>query len=290
MEMPTSRGYGARRADIRPLMTARALPRPAFPEIRAMQAAFATLSAIHRHPVKALGAEILAGADLAAGLTLPGDRAWALAHEKSRFDFDAPAWTRCTTFLRGATFPSLMAVTVAAGPDGALTFRHPEAGEIVADPASPAGEAALIAWVDRLIPAHAPRPARLAPCPERGMTDNPNPWLSILSDASLAELSARAGVAPDRRRFRGNLWIEGAAPWAEFDLPGREIRLGGAVLRVRERIERCSATQADPETGRHDVDMLGLLEKGYGHKDFGVFAEVISGGPVAPGDKLEIAA
>ena len=34
----------------------------------------------------------------------------------------------------------------------------------------------------------------------------------------------------------------------------------------------------------------GLLEKGYGHKDFGVFAEVISGGPVAPGDKLEIAA
>ncbi|MEC9432976.1 MAG: MOSC domain-containing protein [Pseudomonadota bacterium] len=254
-----------------------------------MSAAFAALSAIHRHPVKALGADILTAIELAPGLTLPGDRAWALAHEKSRFDFDAPAWARCSTFLRGATFPSLMAVTVTAGPAG-LTFRHPEAGEVAADPATPEGEAALIAWTDRLIPAHAPRPARLAPCPGRGMTDNPNPWISILSDASLAELSARAGVAPDRRRFRGNLWIEGAAPWAEFDLVGRDIRLGGATLRVHERIERCSATHANPETGRHDADMLEILSSAYGHKDFGVFAEVLTGGPVAAGDRVEVLA
>ena len=36
-------------------------------------------------------------------------------------------------------------------------------------------------------------------------------------------------------RFRGNVWLDGLAPFAEFDLVGRDLRVGGATLRVRER-------------------------------------------------------
>lgn len=247
------------------------------------------LSAIRRHPVKALGGESLDRVRLAPGRTLPGDRVWALAHERSDFDFDAPAWTRCTAFLRGARIPALMAVESEGAPGGPIRFGHPDRPDLLADPATPEGEAALLAWVEALVPAGLPRPVRLAAAPGRGMTDQQAPWLSLLSDASLAELSGRLGIVPDRRRFRGNLWLEDIEPWAEFGWLGREIRIGDARLRVTERIGRCSATLADPATGRRDADVLGVLERGWGHADFGVFAEVIEGGEIAMGDPVELA-
>ena len=251
-----------------------------------MTGAAGTLTAIHRHPVKALGAQALTAVTLRAGECLPGDRVWALAHEKTAFDWDAPAWTRCSVFLRGATIPALMAVTADGAPGGPITFRHPERPDLTVDPATPEGEAALIAWTDPLIPEGLPRPARLAAAPGRGMTDSPHATVSILSDASRRALEAAAGRPLDRRRFRGNLWLDGLAPWAEFDLVGQDVRLGAARLRVTERIGRCSATHADPDTGRRDLDLLDLLDRGHGHTDFGVFAEVTVGGDVALGDAL----
>jgi uncharacterized protein YcbX len=85
-------------------------------------------------------------------------------------------------------------------------------------------------------------------------------------------------------RFRGNVWLDGLAPWAEFNLVGSDICVGGATLRIRERITRCKATTVDPETGVSDADTLGALEAGWGHQDFGVYAEVVTGGAVAVGD------
>jgi uncharacterized protein len=82
-------------------------------------------------------------------------------------------------------------------------------------------------------------------------------------------------------RFRGNIWVDGWAPWSELDLIGQEITIGTARLRVEEPIGRCRATGANPETGVQDADTMGALEAGYGHTDFGVFARVIEGGTSA---------
>ena len=117
-----------------------------------------------------------------------------------------------------------------------------------------------------------------------GMTDSAWPSISILNRASLAALEERLGQPLAMERFRGNLWLDGLAPFAEFDLVGRDLTIGGATLRVREAITRCKATTVDPDTGRPDADTLGGLRAGWGHQDFGVFAEVVSGGPVAVGD------
>ncbi len=254
------------------------------------------VSALHRHPVKSLGAERIDAVALEAGRTMPGDRVWAVAHERSRYDFEASEWARCTTFLRAATFPELMAVGAGwndgGAPEGPLTFRHPRLDDLTVDPGAPEGEAALLAWMDRLIPEGAPRPARLARAAEegapRGMTDSARPTVSLMSDASLAALTERAGKPLDRRRFRGNIWFEGAAPWDEHGWIGRRVRLGGATLEILERIGRCSATHADPETGRRDIDMLEMLEGGWGHTDFGVQAVVVEGGQVTRGAPLEV--
>ncbi len=252
------------------------------------------VSAIYRHPVKSLGAEALEGTELVAGRTMPGDRVWAVAHARSSYDFEGAGWAPCSTFLRGATFPGLMAVTAewngGGAPDGPVVFRHPDLPDLTADPADPEGEAALLAWMAPLIPESAPRPARLARATEdgapRGMTDSRTPTVSLMSDASLEALGDRAGAPLDRRRFRGNFWLTGGAPWEEFDLVGREVRLGGARLRVTAPIDRCSAIQANPATGRRDLDVLGALESRWRHSDFGVKAVVVEDGEVRPGDAL----
>ena len=118
------------------------------------------------------------------------------------------------------------------------------------------------------------------------MTDSDFPSVSILNLASLEALGARLGAPLAMERFRGNVWLDGLKPWAEFGWIGREIRIGSATFAVRERITRCKATAVNPDTGRPDADTLGGLSAGWGHQDFGVYAEVVGGGPVALGDPV----
>ena len=120
------------------------------------------------------------------------------------------------------------------------------------------------------------------------MTDSDFPSVSILSLASLRDFSDKMNRDLSIDRWRGNLWIDGAAPFAEFGWIGREIEIGEAVLRIEERITRCRATMADPETGQIDADTLTGLQDGYGHQDFGVYATVISGGMLAQGDEWSL--
>ncbi|MGI9393180.1 MAG: hypothetical protein ACR2OY_00900 [Boseongicola sp.] len=49
---------------------------------------------------------------------------------------------------------------------------------------------------------------------------------------------------------------------------------------------RCKATMANPDTGRRDLDTLGLLDD-LGHQEFGVYAEVIEGGTLSVGDAVD---
>ena len=106
---------------------------------------------------------------------------------------------------------------------------------------------------------------------------------------SQTDLSARMGHDLSPHRWRGNLWLDGAAPWAEWDWLGRDIRIGSAVLRVQERITRCMATTVEPATGHSNADTLGALEAAFGHQDFGLYATVVQDGDIALGDGWSIA-
>ncbi|MGR3434993.1 MAG: MOSC domain-containing protein, partial [Shimia sp.] len=162
-----------------------------------------------------------------------------------------------------------------------LRLSHPDLPDLIFDPATEG--AAFVDWTRPLIPDGRPQPARLVRATQ-ALTDSPFPSVSILGLSSLRALSQRVGRDLDPRRFRGNVWLDGTAPWQEFEWIGRTLRLGPAELTVRERITRCRATEANPETGRRDADTLGALEAGWGHTDFGVYAEVTAPGTIAPGD------
>lgn len=240
----------------------------------------ARLAHIYRHPIKAIGLEEVAQITLRTGETLPGDRVWAVEHEASKFD-PAEGWGRCMNFVRGASSAQLMAVRIESQ-DGSFRLAHPARPELVVDPET--APEALVDWVRPLCNPDRAQPVRVVRATRQGMTDNRNPYLSVLSLASLDAFSQAAGTALARERFRGNLWLEDLSPWEEFDWIGRRLRIGDAVLEVEERIERCVATGVNPDTGVVDTDTLGVLHGGWGHQDFGVFARVIEGGEIRPGD------
>ena len=239
------------------------------------------LAHIIRHPIKGHGREALDQVSLTAGACLPFDRHWAVAHEAAKL---TGAWVPCVNFARGAKALSLMAITSELDAENRLlTLHYPGADSLTFRPDDPADLPRFLAWVAPLAPPERAQPAQIISV-GRGMTDSEFPSVAILSLTTLVDLSARMGQDLSIHRWRGNLWLDGVPLRAEEDWAGRMIRIGGAVLRIEERITRCRATSADPETGLAAGDTLAALQSAYGHQDFGVYATVLKGGPVSLGD------
>ena len=244
-----------------------------------------TLANIWRHPIKGIGAEPLGATTLLPDRPLPLDRAWAVLEAGG----DAGGgWRTCRNFLRGAKGPSLMAVAARVD-QGVIHLSHPDRPDLAIDPASDAAAPALFAWLAPIYPPDRPAPVSLDRAPNQGLTDAPFASVSVLNHASLRALSQKLGQPLDARRFRGNLWLDGMAPWEEFDLPGQTLAIGTARLEVIEPITRCRATEANPATGRRDAPTLQTLQDGWGHTDFGVYARVIIGGDIAIGNQVTCA-
>lgn len=244
------------------------------------------LDQIWRYPIKGVGAERLRAIDLSPGLPLPLDRAWAVLEEGGD---TSDGWRSCRNFLRGAKGPSLMAVTCDVdGPEGGevVHLSHPDQPDISVTPGT--DPAAFFDWLATIYPDTRPKAAALVKAPAEGMSDAPFASVSILNAASLRALSQKLDQPLDERRFRGNLWVEGLAPWEEFDLVGKTLRIGEALLEVMEPITRCRATEANPATGHRDAETLRGLRDGWGHQDFGVYAMVRQAGKIKAGDAVQI--
>ncbi len=119
--------------------------------------------------------------------------------------------------------------------------------------------------------------------------DQPEPGLSLIGLATIADVERVVGRPVDPLRFRANVYVAGIPAWAEFAWVGREISLGAARLRVTERIGRCAATNVDPATGVRDMTIPQDLLRVFGHTDCGVLAVVTSSGKVTLGDAALVA-
>lgn len=110
--------------------------------------------------------------------------------------------------------------------------------------------------------------------------------VSVVTTASLNDLARQVGHdALDAARFRPNLVVETDEPYIEDAWIGREIRVGGATLRIGVPIPRCAVIESRPETGERDVPLLRALasyrpRNRAGEPTFGVFAEVVTPGAV----------
>ncbi|MEW9919799.1 MOSC domain-containing protein [Marimonas sp. MJW-29] len=244
------------------------------------------VSALWRHPIKSHGRESIESVELVAGQTMPWDRAWAVTHEATQPSAKDGDWAPCHNFVIGTRTPGLAGLWARLD-EGArrVTLRHEALGELTFCPDDAQDQARFLDWIAPLCPANRSRPTGIVSAGARGMTDSAFPSISIMTTASHQAVAAPLGGVLEPERWRGNIWLDGAAPREENDWIGHEVRIGGAVLRVEEPIERCAHTTANPFTGQRDADTLGTLERSFGHQNFGVYARVIEGGTVRVGDK-----
>jgi uncharacterized protein YcbX len=248
------------------------------------------VSALYRYPVKGLSPERLGRVALTAGGHFPGDRLFALENGPSGFDPARPEHQPKIKYLMLMRNESLARLTTRYE-DGSATLVIAEGGREVArgDLSTREGRLAVEAFFRAFMPGDLRGPPRvLAAPPGYRFTDSRRGFVSLINLASVAAVENLVGAAVDPLRFRGNVHLEGLGPWAEFDLVGSVLAApSGLRLKITERIDRCAATNVDPATGLRDLDIPKALMRAYGHFDCGVYAEVLSGGALAEGDRLE---
>lgn len=242
------------------------------------------ITALYRHPIKSHGREAMDQVTLKQGQSMPFDRHWAIAHDAAQAD--GSEWAPCANFSRGSKAPRLAAINAVLNEaTGNVTLSHPDRPELTVNPDN--DPAALLDWVMPLVSQDRALPAKVMQLAGRGFTDTPFASVSLCNTASHAAVESLAMGPLSPLRWRGNIWFDGAAPWAEHEWVGKEISLGNAILNVKEPTVRCLATTANPETGERDVDILRFLNI-LGHQNFGIYTEVTTGGTISVGDSIEV--
>jgi uncharacterized protein YcbX len=249
---------------------------------------------LYRFPVKGLTAEAMEVAEVEAGDAIPWDRAFALAQGDAPFDPARPEFLPKQNFMclmRNARIARLRATFEPR--TGMLSILAPKDREMGGDGISEnaltaAGRERIAAFLTGFLGEEARGTPRFYHVPGHAFCDQRTKVVSLINLASLRDYEAKVGARRHRRRFRANVWFTGAPAWSEFDWVGREIQLGGAVLRVVKRIVRCRATEVNPETGERDINPLAELRQFYGHTDLGIHAEVTEGGRFAVGDAVHV--
>ncbi|MBH3452813.1 MOSC domain-containing protein [Pseudomonas putida] len=224
------------------------------------------LSELYRYPVKSGQAQSLQASRVGL-LGLQGDRRWMVVEEENGRFLTQRAWPHLGQLqacdddegrlllqapgrvpLRvpvPATDEALRGVTIWRD-----TLRVPDAGDAAA------------AWLTALLG----KPVRLVYCPEQRARYLPNGYgfnsdraafpdgfpLLLIGQGSLDELNRRIGRPMEMLRFRPNLVVRGAEPFAEDGW--KRIRIGNLEFRVLKPSVRCIFTTIDPATGERSAD------------------------------------
>ncbi|MBI2715069.1 MAG: MOSC domain-containing protein [Rhizobiales bacterium] len=250
----------------------------------------ARIDAIYRYPVKGLSPQPLARTSLAAGATLPADRLYAIENGPIGFDPAAPAYFPKIRFLMLMRNERLAALRTEFDEAGHTLVIHADGREAArGDLRTAEGRAAIERFFAGYCASELRGPPKVLFGQNHSFSDVAKKVVSIINLASVAALENAAGAAVHPLRFRGNLYVAGWPAWHEFDLLGRKFAIGNrARLKAVKRIERCAATDVDPDTGIRDLTIPRTLMQSFGHTDCGIYAEVIEAGDIAVGDAISV--
>lgn len=251
------------------------------------------LSALYRYPVKGLSPEPLDSAALELSGYFPGDRLYAIENGPSGFNAVAPIHQPKVKYLMLMRDEALARLrTRYDDATRTLTIDTGEGAPLEADLGTPEGRAAVEDLMRRVLPQSLRgEPRVLEAPPQYRFTDSPIGFVSLINLASVRAVEAFTGMPVDPLRFRANLYVEGLEPFAELNLSGRVLEgPDGLRLKLTQRTQRCAATNVDPVSGIRDLDIPRAIDARLGHRDCGIYAEVIVGGSIKVGDGLALAA
>ncbi|MEZ4700873.1 MAG: MOSC domain-containing protein [Rhodothermales bacterium] len=228
------------------------------------------VTSLHRYPVKSAGAETLAE----ARVTFRGfaqDRRWMIVDSEG-------------AFITQREQPRLLYVEVESDGGGAITFRVDGKPSCrVEPPGEDTARRSVVVWDDRVEAVdageeaarwlsdylgaafrlvHMPDSSRRAVDPRYGQAGDIVSFadgypILLLTEGSLADLNGRLDQAIPMARFRPNIVVGGAEPYAEDGW--REIRIGDVTLRVVKPCARCVMVTLDPVAGVFQKEPLRTL-------------------------------
>ena len=251
--------------------------------------------ALYQYPVKGLSAQALERVHLVAGRGFPFDRVYGLARHDSGYDPDRDQPLPKSRFIVLVKEDRLAGLSTFVDTE-ANTLRISVQGRQVLseDLGSDRGRAEIVRFFSNMFDLHEGREPSLAIGRQVRFTDlctdseDMMNAISLINLASVVDFKKKADVVVDPLRFRANLYFDGLPAYQELDLVGREIVVGSTKLSVRQRTERCAATEVNPTTARRDLATPRLLMKHLGHADMGVYAQVIEGGLIEIGSPISI--
>lgn len=266
--------------------------------------AAATVKQLFTYPIKGLTPSQSDRTFLTAGHGIKGDRALALMfldagmEEGAELTQEHIPWMSKKHFAVQNDWPLLAALECHYAPEtGVLTVKQQGATRLQAETQTTAGRDRISSFFTEYLTTIDPTPEarhqQRSPVRLVGNSNGSTRYpdrepvhISLLSMATLEQLSEIAGTGVDVRRFRPNILLEGVSAWEEFSWVGQEFQLGAAKIAVTARIGRCVNIEVNPETGDRDLRLLSVLQEHFGHAQTGVLAKIINSGSVAIGDVL----
>lgn len=222
-----------------------------------------------RYPVKSMGAEPLESVEI-SWHGLAGDRRWAFI----RPDATRSAFPWFTIRDRSDMAQFLPRLVDPERPEGSQTLvRTPTGDEYeVADPA-----------LGSLLGGEGTSVIRQG----RGIFDTFP--ISLISVGTIEAIGTRLQEGLDPQRFRPNLLVDSGAsePFIEDDWVGRELTIGGFVMRVDKRDGRCVVITVDPNTGERNPAVLRAVAN---ERDgfLGVYGSTVRPGVVSLHDEVYV--
>jgi len=260
------------------------------------------LVSLHCYPIKSC-----------RGVTLPRARLdlHGLAHDRRWMVVDAAG-----RFVSQREDARLATIGVAIEPGGALRLSRAGQEDLVVEtPSDDAPERDVVVWSDPVRARSAGEaaarwfgdalggPFELVWVSDSGLRRiaDPPPYardrvgfadampVLLANRASLDDLNRRLDSPLPMNRFRPNLVVAGAAPWAEDEWTG--LRVGEARFRGVRPCGRCVVTTTDQETGERGVEPLRTLatfRRQGARLVFGRYLVLEGPGEVAVGDEVAI--
>jgi uncharacterized protein YcbX len=267
------------------------------------------IASIHTYPIKGCHRLDRDGA-VVQPWGLAGDRRWLMVDDtgKALTQRDAPAMVRIRPRVRAGgglvlRTPGMPDVDVPEPAGAALVDVTVWNDTLAASPAGAAADDWLSAALDRKVRlVWLDDPTRRVVNPKYGEPGDrvgfADGYPVLLTNAAsldalndwLLESGSLEGPLP-MTRFRPNVVVSGASPWAEDEWVRGRIRIGDVAFRVPKPCDRCVVTTTDQETGERGREPLRVLAR---HRNVG--AKLLFGvnlipdqlGTIAVGDAVEI--
>ena len=246
------------------------------------------IESLWQYPIKGVGGNSISRINLLADHTLPGDRRYALsAGSLKAAQADDGVWLQKAHFLQLMRTEALAALNCQLDGDRVTIYAAGTKG-FEGNFAIPDDRTRCLNFIANFLQLPDPAMLRIHQIDKGAFTDQPEPLISIGGTASLAAFAAATHTETDVRRFRLNIMVATTTAFTENQWGGAKLKIGEAVVKIMDDVERCAAINVDPASAIRQPDHLAIMRQAFGHSYLGVFGRVIKSGIVQCGDKVSV--